>query len=215
MIADYTIEANRDRMILKYLYITTVALISHELLNRITRNNPAEMLAQSCIVPIPENSHFTTFNLPFGCCKTASRPARPCSAIGDYIIDLEQIAASGLFDAGMMREKARHVFGQETLNPFMSLGRAYWRETRVVLQRLLTLEAGSPLEGDETLKNKILIPRDQVEMILPINVGDYTDFYSSREHAVNVGTMFRGKDNALQPNWFHYPLIYSQFMFSF
>jgi fumarylacetoacetase len=159
------------------------------------------MVAPNCIVNVPVNSDFTIYNIPFGVFKKTNGVPRPCSAIGDFIIDLEAVAQAGLFDSGSLKSKARDVFSQETLNAFMALGRPSWREVRTTIQKLIT-SGTSPLENDSALRSKILIPRDAVEMVLPITIGDYTDFYSSREHAMNVGTMFRGKDNALQPNWY-------------
>jgi fumarylacetoacetase len=84
----------------------------------------------------------------------------------------------------------------------MELGREHWRYIRREIQRLLSPE--SPLSADERLKKTVLIPTIEAESHLPISIGDYTDFYASKEHAMNVGTMFRGKDNALNPNWYHY-----------
>ncbi|KAI9313902.1 fumarylacetoacetase [Dichotomocladium elegans] len=89
----------------------------------------------------------------------------------------------------------------------MSLGRPVWRQTRAAIQKLLSKE--DPRLRDNTgLVKKALLPRESVKMHLPAQIGDYTDFYCSREHATNVGIMFRGKDNALQPNWLHIPVGY-------
>lgn len=158
------------------------------------------MVAPSCIVTIPTDSHFTLHNIPFGIFRTAHHPPRPCTAIGEFIVNLEAVAQAGLFDTGLLKGKAREVFSASTLNPFMALGRQYWREARRTIQSLLT-SGESPLEGDAKLKAAILLPMGTVEMVMPITVGDYTDFYSSKEHATNVGVMFRGPTNALQPNW--------------
>ena len=88
----------------------------------------------------------------------------------------------------------------------MALGRPHWRYIRAELQRLL--QAGSPLEKSADLTNKCLHEMEKVRMLLPMRIGDYTDFYASKEHAVNVGTMFRGKENALNPNWYCVVLYY-------
>ncbi len=85
----------------------------------------------------------------------------------------------------------------------MGLGRAAWREARATIQKLL--QKGSP---HEALIKTMLNPLSAVKMHLPAEIGDYTDFYSSKEHATNIGTMFRGKDNALMPNWVHIPVGY-------
>ena len=89
----------------------------------------------------------------------------------------------------------------------MSMGRKAWKDTRSVISKLLSKENGELRDNDD-LKNKALIPMEEVEMQLPVDVGDYTDFYSSREHASNVGTIFRGPENALMPNWLHLPVGY-------
>ena len=96
---------------------------------------------------------------------------------------------------------------ERTLNKFMSLGRPMWREVRSRLQKVLSADDAT-LRDNADLCAKALVPVADVTMHLPATVGDYTDFYSSREHATNVGTMFRGKDNALQPNWLHLPVGY-------
>jgi fumarylacetoacetase len=89
---------------------------------------------------------------------------------------------------------------QTTLNSFMALGRPAWAEARATLQRLLSSEEGA-LRDNATLRREALVSLAEACMHLPAAIGDYTDFYCSREHATNVGAMFRGKDNALQPNW--------------
>lgn len=89
---------------------------------------------------------------------------------------------------------------QGTLNGFMGLGKAAWSETREIITRLLSADEAR-LRDDAGLRAAALVPQSEVTMLMPATIGDYTDFYSSREHATNVGTMFRGKDNALQPNW--------------
>ena len=106
-----------------------------------------------------------------------------------------------------MREKAKAVFDQPQLNDFMSLGLEAWRETRTRLQQLLAADE-SILRDDSGLRSQALVPMNDVEMHMPAKIGDYTDFYSSLEHATNVGIMFRGKDNALLPNWKHLPVAY-------
>lgn len=91
---------------------------------------------------------------------------------------------------------------QSSLNAFMALGRAAWREARQVLQSILS-ESGPPtLRDSPSLRSRVLIPLEKVRYHLPANIGDYTDFYASKEHATNVGLMFRGKENALMPNWY-------------
>jgi len=157
-------------------------------------------------VPVPEESHFPIQNLPFGVGvpKGGDRP-RILSRIGDFAIDLMQLYREGRF--GMVRGLPEGVFTRGALNDFMALGRPVWREVRETLIGLLSADEGT-LRDDRALRDRVLVPADEYEMLLPARIGDYTDFYSSREHATNVGTMFRGAENALMPNWLHLPVAY-------
>ena len=125
-------------------------------------------------------------------------------AIGDFVLDLSQV--SHLFDGPNMKAH-QNVLKETTLNSFMSLGNGAWKETRARLKELLCKD-NSTLRDNQELRNKALIERSKVKMHLPAQIGDYTDFYSSRQHATNVGIMFRGKENALMPNWLHLPVGY-------
>lgn len=98
------------------------------------------------------------------------------------------------------RTPPRSATLQPTLNAFMALGRPAWAEARATLLHLLSVGEGA-LRDDAALRSRVLLPRSEVRMHLPAAIGDYTDFYASREHATNIGVMFRGRDNALQPNW--------------
>src|SRR5205085_2334271 len=94
------------------------------------------------------------------------------------------------------------IFRSPALNPFMALGRTAWSEARATVSRLLS--AGEPtLRDNASLRARALVPMAEADMLLPAEVGDYTDFYSSREHATNMGVMLRGPDNPLLPNWLH------------
>jgi fumarylacetoacetase len=126
------------------------------------------------------------------------------TAIGDKVLDLAAVAQLGHFStlAEWNGHDPVHVFSQSSLNAFMSLGRPVWRSTRHQIQSLLA--EGSPLSNHP----KVLFDQTEVIMHLPAEIGDYTDFYASREHATNVGIMFRGKENALMPNWLHLPVGY-------
>ncbi|KAI8913316.1 hypothetical protein EDD86DRAFT_200265 [Gorgonomyces haynaldii] len=148
------------------------------------------------------NSDFTLDNIPFGIIEVEGE-ARPASAIGKYAVDLKQVAALGLFRGPLLSQS--DCFQKPTLNAFMALGRQAWRECRSSLQQLLT--KGSVLDT-HAQKDTVLIPLEHVKNLLPIEIGDYTDFYASKEHAFNVGVMFRGKENALNPNWVHLPVGY-------
>merc|ERR1712137_1212922 len=94
-----------------------------------------------------------------------------------------------------------------TLNAFMAAGRPTWVAVRKRITELLSKDNGT-LRDNAEVRGKVIVAQSAVEMILPAQIGDYTDFYSSREHATNVGTMFRGADNALMPNWLHLPVGY-------
>ena len=106
-----------------------------------------------------------------------------------------------------MTDNASRVFTQSTLNAFMDLGRNAWQETRDVLKHILHKKT-SVLRDDQALRQKAFVMQSEAQMHLPVAIGDYTDFYSSLEHATNVGKMFRGPDNALIANWKHVPIAY-------
>jgi len=157
-------------------------------------------------IDVAQESHFPIQNLPYGVFspKDGGRP-RVGAAIGDWVLDLLVLEEAGLFDgteAG--REK---VFSRPKLNDFMALGRLAWQEARATIQELL-LADNPRLRDDLELRRRAMFAMAEVEMHLPVQIGDYTDFYSSREHATNVGSMFRGEKNALQPNWMHLPVAY-------
>lgn len=163
------------------------------------------MVSADCLIQVSADCDFTIHNIPFGVFKRGDGPRRPCSAIGDFVIDLLEVAKAGLFKGSILEERACVVFDNPTLNAFMELGRPFWRACRETIQAVL--RSNGPL-GDAKLRETILIPLSGVELVLPMEIGDYTDFYSSKEHATNVGIMFRGKDNALQPNYLHLPVGY-------
>ena len=129
---------------------------------------------------------------------------RPCTAIGEYVLDLTKIVHLFNNDALVDERKARELFEQPTLNAFIDQTPEIWHDVRVQLQRLLS-KTNSVLRDDEALRKDCLHLQADVRMHLPVKIGDYTDFYSSKEHARNIGEMFRGKDNALLPNWLHLP----------
>jgi fumarylacetoacetase len=131
--------------------------------------------------------------------------ARIGVAIGDMVLSLSSLQEAGLmkttsFDIG-------DIFSNSSINQFFSLGRKAWVEVRSLIQNLL--KADNPvLRDNDTLRSWALLPIKDIEMLLPVSIGDYTDFYSSKEHATNVGIMFRGKNNTLQPNWVHLQVAY-------
>jgi len=157
-------------------------------------------------VAVEPDSHFPIQNLPYGVFREkAGGEARVGVAIGEMVLDLALLEKEGFFrDASL---HGRNVFSRPVLNDFMELGREAWREARRTIQDLLRKD-NPKLRNDRALRSRALLPLDNVEMLLPVRIGDYTDFYSSREHATNVGIMFRGKENALMPNWLHLPVAY-------
>ena len=161
---------------------------------------------QQSFVDVPTGSDFPIHNLPYGVFRP-SAGARPriAVAIGDAVLDLSVLAERGLLSGRALDDG--DAFRQPTLNAFMALGRPAWRETRARLTQFLSI-GDSTIRDNGSLRQAAFHPMASVEMLLPATIGDYTDFYSSREHATNVGTMFRGADNALQENWLHLPVGY-------
>lgn len=156
-------------------------------------------------VDVSPDSDFPIQNLPYGVFSTPDNATpRIGVAIGDLILDLSVICH--LFTGPLLKTQ-QHVFQQRTLNSFMSLGACAWSEARASLLQLLGQE-DPRLRDDTRLRAKALVPQSSATMHLPAEIGDYTDFYSSLDHATNVGTMFRGKENALMPNWKYLPVGY-------
>ena len=162
-------------------------------------------------LPVPANSHFSLANLPFGIITSAEDATpRPAVAIGDHVLDLKAFAHGGGFSPVPEIEKHASVFEQPTLNAFASLGRPVHRAVRAYLQDVLSAETKNPsiLKYDAALQLKALLARSTVKNHLPMAIGDYTDFYAGKNHAYNVGVLFRGPANALQPNYTHLPVAY-------
>ncbi len=156
---------------------------------------------KQCWVDIPENSDFTIHNLPYGIFTVGRKTARAGVAIGEMVLDLYEVANLGFFDELKI---AKAVFKKDSLNDFIALGKATWSALRTTLQKLLTAK-NSPLKK---VADKVLVAQAEVTMLMPVQVGDYTDFYSSIEHATNLGCLFRDPKNALLPNWRHLPVGY-------
>ena len=155
-------------------------------------NNPA---LQSW-VEVETDSHFPIQNLPFGVCRPhTGGELRVCSAIGDFVLDLAALDEAGAFDGTPVA--GTEVFHEPTLNAFMALNHKVWGVTRQALSRMLRND-NDELRDNAELRGLALLPASEVEMQLPVDVGDYTDFYSSREHATNVGTILRGAENAAE-----------------
>ena len=155
-------------------------------------------------IEISEESHFPIQNLPYGV-FTLNEFKQPHIgvAIGNLILDLYVVNEEGLLNDFIEHK----VFSQTTLNDFMTLGKEKWSQARKIISSLLRSD-NPTLQDNQTLREKCLINQKDVKMVLPVSIGDYTDFYSSKYHATNVGIMFRGKENALQPNWTHLPVGY-------
>lgn len=153
-----------------------------------------------CFLPIPVDHPFPIQNLPYGVFSGREQGPRVGVAIGDYVLDLSVLAVAGLLPS-------YSVFAEPSLNALMSCGREAWNEVRATLQYLLDEETPT-LRGNRRLRTRALIPVQEVTMHLPVAVGDYTDFYSSKQHATIVGSIFRDKNNPLLPNWLHLPVAY-------
>lgn len=149
---------------------------------------------------ISENSDFTIYNIPFGIFSTSTSKKRVGIAIGEYVLDVTVAHELGLFKELKI---STSVLKSDFLNDFIALGKSITNKVRVIIQEELCNE-------NSALKtaNKAFILQKEVEMHVPVRIGDYTDFYSSIEHATNVGMMFRDPENALLPNWKHIPVGY-------
>jgi len=156
-------------------------------------------------IEVSPGSHFPLENLPFGVFQPRQGKPRVGVAIGDLILDLSVLEELGHFRSPEFHNKK--VFSEDSLNSFLALGRQAWRKTREILQHLLS--ADTPLLRDDArLRKKVFHAQKDVAMKLPVRIGNYTDFYSSYHHAHNVGTMLRGPENALMPNWKWLPVAY-------
>ena len=155
---------------------------------------------------LPADSGFGLHNLPYGVFSTDDEGPRVGVRLGDTVVDLAALERHGLIAApGGGRAP---VFARGALNSFMALGADAWAAVRGRLQDLLSADGDDALRSSSEVQGEALVPLAEVTMHLPAEIGDYTDFYSSRQHATNVGSMFRDPDNALLPNWLHLPVGY-------
>lgn len=152
-------------------------------------------------VHVEKDSDFPIQNLPYGIFSTPGTTPRAATRIGAHVLDLAKVAELGFFDA--LDEIPKEVFKASVLNIFMALGKTKTRAVRERISELL--QPDSPLEKHA---DEVLFPIDEVQLHMPVRVGDYTDFYSSEEHATNVGKMFRPDGEPLLPNWKHLPVGY-------
>lgn len=154
---------------------------------------------------IDPQSDFTMHNLPYGIfSEIAQANKRVGVAIGDWVIDLAVLETHGL----LQLDGNQNYFNQPTLNTFIESGKHNWQKVRQTLQNLLSVD-NPTLRDNAELRHSVFHPQNAVTLHLPIHVPGYTDFYSSKEHATNVGTMFRDPKNALLPNWSELPVGYN------
>ena len=154
-------------------------------------------------IEVPENSDFSIYNFPFGMAEIRGEK-KAVSRLGDTVLDLDALQKSGYFNNIGLPEG---VFRTEFLNDFILCGKSTCKATRERLIELFS-DPASNLAGDDETRKNALVSMVEVRMQMPVHVGDYTDFYSSIEHATNVGKMFRDPDNALLPNWKYLPVGY-------
>ena len=163
-----------------------------------------KLSAQKSWVPVPKDSGFGLENLPLGVFSTYRRGKRVGVALGKHVIDLSVLQEKGFLDALRL---PRHVFAMDCLNDFLQLGKKPLQKLRKQLQVLFSTQ-DTQIQHEHTLHESLLVPLKETTMHLPVKVGDYTDFYSSIEHASNVGSLFRDPSNPLLPNWRHLPVAY-------
>lgn len=165
---------------------------------------PANDPALRSWIPVPEGSDFPIQNIPFGIGRWNGEAPVPVTRIGDRVVDLSILAEAGLLNGLGLPQEA---FLAPRLNDLMRYGKPAMRALRERLSELFRHD-NAVLRDNNDLREDALLAVEQVVLYLPVEIGDYTDFYSSREHATNVGTMFRDPANALLPNWLHLPVGY-------
>lgn len=166
----------------------------------ITANDPS----RTSWIPVEQGSDFPIQNIPFGVFLTRDDVVTIGTRIGNKAIDLGALHQLGYFEGIPLTDD---IFLQDTLNDFISDGKKTWRLVRNRIAEIFDTN-NSALRDNEDHKKAVLFDLNEIEMQLPVAIGDYTDFYSSKEHATNVGSMFRDPDNALLPNWLHIPVGY-------
>jgi fumarylacetoacetase len=166
----------------------------------IAANNPN----RTSWISVEKGSDFPIQNIPFGSASIADKPIFCASRIGDAVINLEALEELGYFADINLPE---NTFAHDNLNFFLGLNKAIWRAVRDRIADLFD-ENNDELQHNAAHIVEVVISMNEVTMHMPVHVGDYTDFYSSRQHAHNVGCMFRDPNNALLPNWLHIPVGY-------
>lgn len=157
---------------------------------------------------IPKGSDFSLANIPFGIISTSQNSRRRAAvAIGEHCLDLEAFASGKGFTECQVDTD---VFSQPTLNAFAALGRSTHRAVRKYIQDVLKVDTpyAKLLKDNSDLQHKSLLQQSEVTMHMPMQIGDYTDFYAGKNHAYNLGCILRGPSNALQPNYTHLPVGY-------
>lgn len=165
-----------------------------------TANNPK----RKSWIPVPAESDFPIQNIPFGVFITKEDVITIGTRIGDSAIDMGALQQLGYFEGIDLTDD---MFMQDTLNDFISDGKKTWRLVRNRLAEIFD-ENNPKLRDNIKERDIVIFDIKDIEMQLPVQIGDYTDFYSSKEHATNVGKMFRDPENALLPNWLHIPVGY-------
>jgi fumarylacetoacetase len=156
-------------------------------------------------VAVSPDSHFPIQNLPYGVFTTpANYTPRVGVAIGDQVLDLSILEQEGLLEP----VPGERLFNRPTLNGFIERGVDAWRRTRATISELLRQE-NARLRDDARLRARAFTSQSAAKMLLPLSIPGYTDFYSSKEHATNVGSMFRDPQHALLPNWLYVPIAYN------
>jgi fumarylacetoacetase len=167
---------------------------------KITANNPN----RKSWLQVNKNSDFPIQNIPFGVFLTKDDITTIGTRIGDFAIDLAAMHQLGYFEGIPLTDD---LFMQDTLNDFISDGRTTWRLVRNRIADIFDAE-NKKLKENEKHRDEVIFDINEIEMLLPVDICDYTDFYSSKHHAMNVGSMFRDPEKALTPNWLHMPIAY-------
>ena len=149
-------------------------------------------------IPVSDQSDFSFFNLPWGAVRWTDGSVHLATRIGDTVVSFKKLRAAGFLASFPELEN-------ETFNAFIDRGTAAWSAVRAEVSGLYA--EGSAWESSPK-RSTCELPAAAVEAVLPVHIGDYTDFYASRQHATNVGMMFRDPENALLPNWLHLPVGY-------
>ncbi|PID71282.1 MAG: fumarylacetoacetase [Flavobacteriales bacterium] len=167
---------------------------------KITANDPN----RKTWLPTEKNTEFPIQNIPFGVFLTRDDVITIGTRIGDFAIDLGALHQLGYFKGIPLTDD---IFLQDTLNDFIADGQITWRLVRNRIADIFDVNNDS-LKNNKAHRDKVIFTMEEIEMQMPVDVGDYTDFYSSKEHATNVGCLFRDPENALLPNWLHIPVGY-------